>query len=253
MAQEFWFKFNFKDWANDVKPLSLTARGLLLELIIYLRQTDQVGRMPVDVRLLVRLSGGLTEEITESLTEFKKFGCFDFVVDEAGVEWLVSRRIEREFHKSLINKENGKKGGNPKLVGLTDGLTDSVKRTANRTSNSNSISNSNSLSLTEKGLSREKHKPSSPDEVGNYFLEIGLPYTEGQKFWDHFSSNGWKIGGKAPMKDWKAACRTWKRNHKPSPNEDNRRVYGKVTVADIQSTFEILKKEEDEQLRDQDN
>lgn len=32
-----------------------------------------------------------------------------------------------------------------------------------------------------------------------------------QRFLDHYESNGWKVG-KNPMKDWKAAVRTWERN-----------------------------------------
>jgi hypothetical protein len=32
-----------------------------------------------------------------------------------------------------------------------------------------------------------------------------------QKFFDYYSSNGWKVG-KNPMKDWKAAVRTWEKN-----------------------------------------
>ena len=32
-----------------------------------------------------------------------------------------------------------------------------------------------------------------------------------QKFYDYYSSNGWKVG-KNPMKDWKAAVRTWEKN-----------------------------------------
>jgi len=32
-----------------------------------------------------------------------------------------------------------------------------------------------------------------------------------QKFFDHYESNGWKVG-KNPMKDWKAAIRTWEKN-----------------------------------------
>ena len=37
---------------------------------------------------------------------------------------------------------------------------------------------------------------------------------ESAAFLDHFNSNGWKVGGKAPMKDWKAAVRNWDRNRK---------------------------------------
>ena len=31
------------------------------------------------------------------------------------------------------------------------------------------------------------------------------------KFFDYYSSNGWRVG-KNPMKDWKAAVRTWEKN-----------------------------------------
>lgn len=144
MATDFWFKFNFKDWANDVRPLSLTARGLLLEMIIYMRQAPVVGQMPNDIRLIVRLTGALTEEITESITEFKNFGILDFVKNDDGSETIISRRIVKEFERSRINAENGKNGGNPKLKKQSR-LTESVNQNDNQTHNrtSNSISNSN--------------------------------------------------------------------------------------------------------------
>jgi len=30
-----------------------------------------------------------------------------------------------------------------------------------------------------------------------------------EEFFNHFQSNGWKVGGRAPMKDWNAAARNW--------------------------------------------
>ena len=44
-----------------------------------------------------------------------------------------------------------------------------------------------------------------------YFKELGDP-KEAEKFFDHFEANGWKVGGKTPMKDWKAAARNWMRS-----------------------------------------
>lgn len=35
---------------------------------------------------------------------------------------------------------------------------------------------------------------------------------EAEKWFDHFESNGWKVGGKAPMKNWQASIRNWARN-----------------------------------------
>lgn len=51
-------------------------------------------------------------------------------------------------------------------------------------------------------------------EVVAYFT-INLSSSESQanNFYDYFTSNGWKVGGRAPMKDWHAAARNWNRNN----------------------------------------
>jgi len=48
------------------------------------------------------------------------------------------------------------------------------------------------------------------DEITAYSKEIGFTL-DGNHFIDHYEARGWLIG-KNPMKDWKAAVRTWKRN-----------------------------------------
>lgn len=54
------------------------------------------------------------------------------------------------------------------------------------------------------------------EEAGNYFVEKGFGLEMGQQFVDHYSTNGWLVGRmKAPMKDWKAAIRTWLVNKEP--------------------------------------
>lgn len=60
--------------------------------------------------------------------------------------------------------------------------------------------------------------PPSPNEVHQYMTEKGLDdMNEAEKFVDHYESNGWKVGGKAPMKSWQAAVRNWlKRNTEDS-------------------------------------
>ena len=49
------------------------------------------------------------------------------------------------------------------------------------------------------------------EEVQAYCVERGN-CVDPQRFVDYYSSNGWKVG-KNPMKDWKAAVRTWERNN----------------------------------------
>ena len=48
------------------------------------------------------------------------------------------------------------------------------------------------------------------EEVQAYCLERGNG-VDAQKWYDYYSANGWKVG-KNPMKDWKAAVRTWERS-----------------------------------------
>ena len=38
-----------------------------------------------------------------------------------------------------------------------------------------------------------------------------------EHFHDHYTSNGWKVSGRTPMKDWKAAMRNWARRDKAIP------------------------------------
>lgn len=70
-------------------------------------------------------------------------------------------------------------------------------------------------SLIPDSLIQEKGQPAnskfmkpSPEEVTVYSKELGFDL-DGQMFCDYYDSKGWVIG-KSPMKNWKAAVRTWK-------------------------------------------
>jgi hypothetical protein len=51
--------------------------------------------------------------------------------------------------------------------------------------------------------------PASVEEVICYFEQEGAGRVEAEKFFNYYESNGWKIGGKAAMKNWQAASRKW--------------------------------------------
>ena len=50
----------------------------------------------------------------------------------------------------------------------------------------------------------------SVETISAYAIELGF-VLDANHFYDHYEARGWMIG-KNPMKDWKAAVRTWKRN-----------------------------------------
>ena len=72
-----------------------------------------------------------------------------------------------------------------------------------------------SKEVKKKTASEKRFVKPTPDEVQAYCDERGNGYS-GQAFCDFYESKGWKIGT-SPMKDWKAAVRTWERrdNFKP--------------------------------------
>ena len=61
--------------------------------------------------------------------------------------------------------------------------------------------------------SRKRFNKPSSTEVREYCMERNNS-VDPERFVDYYESNGWKVG-KNPMKDWKAAVRTWEKGSKP--------------------------------------
>ena len=59
----------------------------------------------------------------------------------------------------------------------------------------------------EDNINKRMEKPSC-DEISEYGKTLDPPFTRALAFLAFYDSNGWKVG-KNPMKDWKAAVRTW--------------------------------------------
>lgn len=72
---------------------------------------------------------------------------------------------------------------------------------------------------------RKRFVPPSVEEVAAYAREQGLTM-DAAAFVDYFASNGWKVGGKAAMKDWRPAVRNWARR-----DERDRARGGRAQVA----------------------
>lgn len=84
------------------------------------------------------------------------------------------------------------------------------------------------LELGKDSICKPKKRFAAPtiNEVAQYCKERqnGI---DPQRFIDHYTSNGWKVG-KSPMKDWKAAVRTWEKNEyssKPKKPDNNCAAY----------------------------
>jgi hypothetical protein len=115
-----------------------------------------------------------------------------------------------------------------------------------QTQNENQILNLENMKTVKSISQNAKRKKVAPkkekiffrpslDEVTIFFKSENYPEVEAQKFFNHFESNGWRVGGKSPMRNWQAASRNWMLNsqkfitpqnfpkpqQKPEPNNKN--------------------------------
>jgi hypothetical protein len=124
-----------------------------------------------------------------------------------------SKKNENEDTSGLKNESELKKempdaGADGKGESSSPAFADySAEHTANR---------------LQKG-SAEKEKAFIPnlEEIKSYFLEQSFPELEAQKFFNHYSSNGWLIGGKSSMVDWRAAANNWMLNSYKFHNDNS--------------------------------
>ena len=198
--------------ADEVRPKALMIpldKIPLLELL----EPEQFKR--VVVSMSVYIADGTTPEGFEPI-EKMAFESLRPFMDENIKTY--QRTIE-------ANRQNGRKGGRPKKPTETDGFsekpteTDGVpKETHENQSTKYKVQSTKTtdtnVSIIEANASApKKFVPPSVDECTAYFREKGCPLVEGEKFFDYFNSNGWKVSGKAAMKNWQSAANNWMRRY----------------------------------------
>lgn len=179
-------------------------------------------------------------QLFEAILDYGEYGAIPEVDGAVGVAWdFIQQRLDRDTGRydekveqtkyAVAVREAKKKGIQlppfEKWRILSDEerdrlLSDDNERYPNSTtistSNSTSISNSkdNKENMADKPPTRHRFSPPSVEDVREYCKEKGYN-VDPEWFVDYYTSNGWKVG-RNPMKDWKAAARTWAKKEKPN-------------------------------------
>jgi hypothetical protein len=111
-------KFYPRDWRADEKLriCSLSARGLWIEMLAIMHGSERYGHLlingnvPTDAQLAV-LAGTSANQVTDLLGELETAGVFSRSATGA----IYSRRMTADERKARTARNNGKRGGNPKL------------------------------------------------------------------------------------------------------------------------------------------
>lgn len=116
--------------------------------------------------------------------------------------------IDRTRAEAEKNTINGKKGGRPKTQNNPKKPNETLK---DKDKENKIIPLSPNGDIPPKGERPPEKRFVKPtaDEVRAYCAERGN-HVDAQAFVDFYAAKGWKVGN-APMKDWKAAVRTWEK------------------------------------------
>lgn len=131
-----------------------------------------------------------------------------FCVSKVSISKWISQLVEYGYVSSVINyKEGSKEILNRYLTILNDPIKEKFNTPIKekfKDNNTTNVEYNNNITY-----SNNKCKPTL-DEVKQYCFER-KNNVDAEKWFDYYTSNGWKVG-KNPMKDWKAAVRTWERS-----------------------------------------
>lgn len=130
------------------------------------------------------------------------------------------------------NRANGAKGGRPKnqtVITETERFSEKPKKAKEKEKEKEKEKKKENESIeADKPPTRHLFSPPSVDDVRAYCAEKGY-HVDPERFVDYYTSNGWRVG-RNPMKDWKAAVRSWERKEKPSGKTESKPLWTVGTV-----------------------
>lgn len=217
-------KENFFDTEEMIILESMTDGHLYSNILmkLYLRSLKDNGCLmfkgvipytPDVLSRVVRHNVGVVEK---AIQVFKQFGLIE-ILDNGAIFMLDIQNFigessteadrKREYRSKIENEKKvlGQMSGQ-----LSDESTDKSPPELEIDIELDLETDKKKKHIVPKGTAHTKSIHPSLDEVITY-CEERKNDVDPEKWYDHYSANGWKVG-KNPMKDWKAAVRTWERN-----------------------------------------
>ena len=180
-----WIKFFPSDWLSDesLRSCSIGARGLWMDLLAMMAKSNThgfllIGGSPASVDQISRIIGEDPQTTRKLLEELEANGVFSR--DEKNV--VFSRRMRRDEAVRESDRER------------------QIRHRAKE---------DNKEEIKKECPKRDiKSKRPSRDEWLEYAKTInGWPSGDAEKAFDYYEANGWKVGGRTAVVDWKACAR----------------------------------------------
>ena len=192
-----WVKWWPDAWLSDesLRGCSPMARALWVDIICLMAKSKRHGYLlsgdsPMNTTQLARIFGE-SKEITENLLSELSLAQVFSVAD--GV--IFSRRMVKDEKDRTSSRARVYKFRNKDvMVGVTPLLQN--------------CNGAEDKRIRGSDIKRERtqERPTLA-QWSEYAKSIGWQGKDVQGAFDHYEANGWKVGGKAPVKNWQAAAR----------------------------------------------
>lgn len=209
----------YESWGAAINKMSNEQAGQLLKAIYALQDNENAEPEDPSVSFVFEI---IKDKLCEDATEWEKTKQRR---SESGKKGMEKRWNEDE---SSITKDNTVKesitNDNSVIKPITNDNSVKENITPITVSDTVSVTVSDTVSVSEyvpptevkKRETRKRFSPPSAAEVREYCRERENA-VDAESFVDFYVAKGWKVGN-APMKDWKAAVRTWeKRESRAAP------------------------------------
>lgn len=213
MIQRAEHNDNFTRLTNDlIRDTRLSAEAFRL-LCFMLSCSDE---WTFSVRGLAFGLNWSERKTKQYVSELKKLGYIEQVLqtDTKGRFlpnlWIIHEEPKTAGHKNRT-ADKPRDGETARRSDRTTGEPHDGKIAPIRTINIKERTNSKNEQRKEES---ERFIRPTLEEVASY-CEERKNNVDPQRFIDYYTANGWKVG-RNPMKDWKAAVRTWERGGKPA-------------------------------------
>jgi hypothetical protein len=246
MAEDKKSFVGYSDWISTFDMLSNEEAGKLIKhLLAYVNDKN-----PEDLedRVLKVAFEPIKNQLKRDLKKYDKIRLKRIEAGKLGGQ----QRSKNQANKASAT--NAKQNQANQAVNVNDNVTVNgnvnvndillEKETKGDINQIEKIEEFNSANLDTEETFQKKVAPkkrfSKPtiQEIREYCFERNNQ-VDPEKFYDHYESNGWKVGGKSKMEDWKASIRTWEKNSFNNQNQNQNgqqkeRFIGRQSIDTIQ-------------------
>ena len=207
-----WIKFYPGDWLSDeaLRSCSVEARGLWVDMLCLMAKSEShghllIGGKPARAEQIARIVGLLPQKTMELMDELNASGVFSF-----DKETIISRRMVKDerVRKSDASRKMHQRHGDVRPM--------SRECPENVTGQKLEARSQKLEARTE----REGLRPTHAEWIA-FANEIGWRQMDAESAFDYYQSNGWKVGGRASVKDWRACARNCQRRSNQQPTKGN--------------------------------